>query len=110
MNIPFNIDQMIAIACSYHPKEKYLHGGCYAFAKTLSILFNGEIYINTDICHCVAKIDGSYYDIHGRVKHTDNYHLFRKKEERVIAKTYIIKSATYTQNLIQNLVDDYIHR
>ena len=71
-----------------HTVYEYLHGGCYAFAKALSIRYNGIVYVNRKEEHCVVKINNKFYDITGERKINKEYHMFRTKEEKIIAKEY----------------------
>lgn len=98
------IKATINIAKSFHSEYEYLHGGCYAFAKALEYLFGGVIHVNCEECHCITKIGDKFYDITGVVKNTENYHPFRKKEEKVVANSYILKSRDYSEHLTEKII------
>lgn len=95
---------VIEYAKTLHTEYEYLHGGCYALAKSLSELFDGEVLVSREKEHCIARINNAYYDIRGCVKSDATYHPFRPKEEKRISKEYFLVSPSYTQPLINKII------
>lgn len=64
---------------------RYLHGDCYKLARTLVNIFGGEVYMNNQRDHAIAKIRGKYYDINGSIslKHSDQYHIADNIEHKM---------------------------
>ena len=49
--------------------QKIQHGGCYRFARLLSLIFPaGEIWVDRDSWHVVLKLGSKFYDVEGVVK------------------------------------------
>jgi hypothetical protein len=101
------ITKMIDYAKTLHDKYEFLHGGCYAFAKAMSEIFNGEVLINRELEHCIVRINEICYDITGVVKNTTGYHPFRPKEEIKIKKEYFLIKPEYTDDLISMIKSEY---
>lgn len=97
------VENILKYARTLHSEYEFTHGGCYALAKALSIIFNGQILINREYEHCIVEINNICYDINGIVKNTNGYHPFRPKEEKRIQKEYFILSSEYTKALIEKI-------
>lgn len=62
-------------------RYEFLNGWCYAFATMLAKYFHGEVYYLPVLGHFVCLVDGSFYDVRGKLdKDKIGEHPYRWKD------------------------------
>lgn len=94
-------DEIKTCLLTKYKENDFLTGGCYIYAKLVAEKYGGDVYINKLMEHCAVMYRGVLYDVKGKIKNAEEFHLIKPHEEVIYQKEYRLKGKAFKEFYIE---------